>query len=608
MIVTSNDFKKAIKNEDRQLKGYVEVLYKHEDINAEVSSEGIGTDVLPIVMSTEKILYDSRISTDYATLENNYFKLDGSFILPNQEMNKGTGYISNHVASYYETKKIKIENIENNSTSNITIYFKDNIPSMIKLIIKYEIDSEINIFKKSINNNINDVVYFEFDEISNIESIEFIFDNFEYDDRRIRIPKIEFGITNIYKNNDLVNFSLIEQISEFNTEMPVDECDVTIDNYDNKFDLINPTGLVKYLNDNVQVNPYIGIVTETNGIEYIKMGVYYLQGYTNNNDKTTTFHCEKNFRKLANSKSYFRTKNYISTVEEYFNAFCDYCKIDNRSFNATTENNRVIDSSLPLLKKLEQFNMLATFGNIIVRNGRNDDMIAENINNEINDELTLNEVKKVPEFSLKTVLKSVTINQPIWISEQVKETFDPEKDYIVLFDGDIVVDKDNPFIIEMGSLAPTGSRPKLTFEPAIQMWEFYDYGIQDGYYFATTGNLTGSYHLLVRVSTMFKENIQYKIFSIKQNDEGVEFEINNEFYNDNNNSQESKTSIQNTLNYIKDNYKKYDVKIDYFGNPAYEVNDVLKVETPYGYKNVRILKHTLTFNGSLSGTIEGVGD
>jgi hypothetical protein len=105
MIVTSNDFKKAIKNEDRQLKGYVEVLYKHEDINAEVSSEGIGTDVLPIVMSTEKILYDSRISTDYATLENNYFKLDGSFILPNQEMNKGTGYISNHVLSYYETKK-----------------------------------------------------------------------------------------------------------------------------------------------------------------------------------------------------------------------------------------------------------------------------------------------------------------------------------------------------------------------------------------------------------------------------------------------------------------------------------------------------------------------
>ena len=46
MIVTSNDFKKAIKNEDRQLKGYVEVLYKHEDINAEVSSEGIGTDLL----------------------------------------------------------------------------------------------------------------------------------------------------------------------------------------------------------------------------------------------------------------------------------------------------------------------------------------------------------------------------------------------------------------------------------------------------------------------------------------------------------------------------------------------------------------------------------
>ena len=452
-------------------------------------------------------------------------------------------------------------------------------------------------------------MYFEFDEISNILSIEFELDNFEYDDRRIRIPKIEFGITNIYKNNDLVNFSITEQISEFNSEMPIDECDVTIDNYDNKFDLINPSGLIKYLNDNVQVNPYIGIVTENNGVEYVKMGVYYLQSYTNNSDKTTTFHCEKNFRKLSNSKSYFRTSNsplYNATVENYFNAFCEHCKIDNHSFNATTANNGVVDNFLPLTKKLEQFNLLASFANIIIRNGRDDDIIAENINNTINDELKLTEVKKVPEFSLKTALKSITINQPDWLSQQVKETFDPEKDYIVLFDGDIVVDKDNPFIIEMGSLAPTGARPKLTFEPAIQMWEFYDYGIQDGYYFATTGNLTGSYHLLVRVSSMWQRDIQYKAFVSKQNDEGVEIEINNEYYNSN--KEISETYIQNTLNYIKDNYKKYDVKIDYFGNPAYEVNDVLKVETPYGYKNVRILKHTLTFNGSLSGTIEGVGD
>ena len=602
MIAISDDFKNAIKNKNREVKGYAEVLYSHEDIEGSLDSEGIGTDEAIIVSSENEVLNGNRVVTNYASLEENYFKLDGSFILPSDPLlleNTNTGYISDNIAGNYMNKKIRINNITNNNVKNMTIYFKDNIPSTVKIEIYYIIDNETNKMTKSISENLNNIVHFEFDEISSISYIDISFDNFRYTNRRIRISKIEFGMTNVYKDNELISFTTIEQISEFNVETPIDECDLIIDNYDNKFDIMNPTGMIRYLNENVQVTPYIGIMTEHNGIEYVPMGIYYLQNYTNNSDKTTTFHCEKNFKKLSTSSGIFRTyvsEYYNTNPRKYFETLCDNYGIENYTFDVVTMNNIINDMYFPLSSKLEQLNNFAIFTNSVIRNGRNNDVIIENIGTSLEDTLTLNEMKTIPEYNVKNILKSVIMN----ITDFNRKDSAGE----TLFNGAINVNEENPFILKY-------DKPLLImreFTPELTEEQFEEAEIIQPFYFFNTNKLEGQFNLNISVSSELTRSTVPYTFSY--NDDGVEIEIDSVFYNylTQYAGLTPQTAIKNTADFIENNYKKYDIKIDYFGNPAYETNDVLKIETPYGYKTMRILKHSLTFNGALSGTIEGVGD
>ena len=602
MIAISDDFKNAIKNKNREVKGYAEVLYSHEDIEGSLDSEGIGTDEAIIVSSENEVLNGNRVVTNYASLEENYFKLDGSFILPSDPLlleNTNTGYISDNIAGNYMNKKIRINNITNNNVKNMTIYFKDNIPSTVKIEIYYIIDNETNKMTKSISENLNNIVHFEFDEISSISYIDISFDNFQYTSRRIRISKIEFGMTNVYKDNELISFTTIEQISEFNVETPIDECDLIIDNYDNKFDIMNPTGMIRYLNENVQVTPYIGIMTEHNGIEYVPMGIYYLQNYTNNSDKTTTFHCEKNFKKLSTSSGIFRTyvsEYYNTNPRKYFETLCDNYGIENYTFDVVTMNNIINDMYFPLSSKLEQLNNFAIFTNSVIRNGRNNDVIIENIGTSLEDTLTLNEMKTIPEYNVKNILKSVIMN----ITDFNRKDSAGE----TLFNGAINVNEENPFILKY-------DKPLLImreFTPELTEEQFEEAEIIQPFYFFNTNKLEGQFNLNISVSSELTRSTVPYTFSY--NDDGVEIEIDSVFYNylTQYAGLTPQTAIKNTADFIENNYKKYDIKIDYFGNPAYETNDVLKIETPYGYKTMRILKHSLTFNGALSGTIEGVGD
>lgn len=604
MIAISDDFKNAIKDKNREVKGYAEVTYSHGNINGGVTSDGIGDSIAPICEDSNRVLTGNRVVTNYASLEENYFKLDGSFILPNDPAgfeNDNTGYISEEVESQYNDKKIKIRSntsdvIIYDDLYGLTIYFKDNIPATVNIKIYYINHNPIIQTK---NNNTDDVVYFEFGKISYITSIEIELDDFMYSNRRIRIPKIEAGITNVYKNSDLIEFKITEQISEFNVEMPIDECDITIDNYDNKFDIMNPSGLIKYLNENVQVVPYIGIVTEHNGIEYVPMGIYYLQNYTNNSDKTTTFHCEKNFKKLSTSSGIFRTyvsEYYNTNPRKYFETLCDNYGIENYTFDVVTTNNIINDMYFPLSSKLEQLNNFAIFTNSVIRNGRNNDVIIENIGTSLEDTLTLNEMKTIPEYNVKNILKSVIMN----ITDFNRKDSAGE----TLFNGAINVNEENPFILKY-------DKPLLImreFTPELTEEQFEEAEIIQPFYFFNTNKLEGQFNLNISVSSELTRSTVPYTFSY--NNDGAEIEIDSVFYNylTQYAGLTPQTAIKNTADFIENNYKKYDIKIDYFGNPAYEVNDVLQIETPYGYKTMRILKHSLTFNGALSGTIEGVGD
>ncbi len=596
MITVSDDFKKSIKNRNRQIKGYVEILYDYSNIIGELGGSGMQLSPAPIVNDND-VLEGNRIVDNYASLENDYFLLDGSFVLPNDPniyQNNNTGYISNYVWNdeyFKDIKWFRIKGISNEDVNSMTIYFKDNIPRSVTIEINYGIDPDYKVLKMKQENNTKDFLHFEFENISNINFINVYVDNFYYEDRRIRIPKIDFGMTGIYQNKDLINFKIDESISEFNTETPINECEVVLNNYEKEFDYINPKGLVRYMNNNVKINPYIGVVTEENGIEYVSMGKYYLSDWNNNSDMTTTINGKNLFYSLSNKNGYFRGIQGLWDSESYFNSVCSENGIKNYLYNLSTSNEYIVDWNLPICSILSQLNNYAIFVNGIIQCKRDETVVIENIKKDFIDKLTLSEMLNYPEYQVKDKLKNIIfkVSNPSISSSEAS----------VIFDGNVTTDKENNFVIEFSQ----GTSVMVEFSPDTYV---KDYILTD--YFFNSADREGSYNLKLTSAGTVSNNIR-NIELLNEN-YGSEITIDDCYFTDDlpEDFLTVNSAVQNTFDYIKNNYTNYNVTISYNGNPAYETNDVLNIETPFGNKNVRIIRQTFTFDGSLKGTIEGVGN
>ena len=82
-----------------------------------------------------------------------------------------------------------------------------------------------------------------------------------------------------------------------------------------------------------------------------------------------------------------------------------------------------------------------------------------------------------------------------------------------------------------------------------------------------------------------------------------ELESNIEISNDAINVTTTDTyNLENFINKIP----TYSLSCTYNGNPKIKAGDYIKVETDYGYVSIFIQKHQLTYDGGLSGSIEGV--
>ena len=80
MINVSSSFKNAIKNENREIHGYVEVKYQDNEYDLEV----LETPTISEVVTSNVLVGGEKILKKLASLEDNYTLLDGSFMVWNE--------------------------------------------------------------------------------------------------------------------------------------------------------------------------------------------------------------------------------------------------------------------------------------------------------------------------------------------------------------------------------------------------------------------------------------------------------------------------------------------------------------------------------------------
>lgn len=598
METVSESFKRAIKSDTREIKGYVEVVYDDKD------NSGYSLTVAPTRLrnSLETEIVDGiKKNKKYASLESNYTELDGSFILPNYNI-KGDnmGYVSNEVFGNILTPVITIaKESDYVKSSGISIYFENNVAQNFTIKITNSDEEIITINVLGNNNNVYQCI---FESEIEIKSIEIQLSQMEYEDRRIRIPEIDLGISQIYEGNDLVSFSVNEEIDLMLTSTPINSCTVNLNNYENSFDPINPDGLVKYLTGNATLKPYIGVLTESNGIEYVAMGYFYLKDWSSNNDGNVTLNGQSLMARLAKltliSDGTFLYHDNIPWTSSTLSKF--FTDIYGCTFNLN------IGTTSPLhLKHTELLSYLQTMFSFMTTSeyqrkfyiSRNNEVIFDYIDLFSVDNITRNELLEDVKYESKTIVNKVKIkdidNYSMTSSTQgdvlnQEYTLTSTEEYVWFTFNKRIARANNT---QTFSYTNNGNGKA----------ELIDYNNWLAYV-KFTGNV-GDVVTIHLDGYVFENPPTFEFVETNDVPIGDTLSLDfTEYFNANNDS------LKRTANFYLNVDKKYKATGNYIGDPSYIPGDTITVGTKFGDKEVIMTKHKLTFDGGLSGSFEGMGN
>lgn len=636
MIKVSDDFNNSVSKTEREMKGYVEILYSNTGVK---ENSGVEKTPTPLYINQQTInvqnmLDDDRKGKNYAFLEQDYFKLDGTFLLPNnvEDKNPGIGYVTN--GTFVEDKTIQTTPFKfavdtTQEIEGITIYFQNNMPLKLSIEIFSEDGTLSSFTEQDCTINDNGTVQLLFSK-RKVDTLIFVVEDVLYPDRRIRIQEIDFGLSEIYENEDLISFKTIEQISRFSYEMPANECNVVLGDYEGKFDAINPKGIVKYLTDNVTVIPYVGVITENSGIEYCKLGHFWLDSY-NLSSNQVTFNCKDIFNKLQDddfnitlgqgasvwlvlqdlSKTWgVPIKNKVGyNSKDYIYDFADmrYKKINSKI--DTLQKIATVCGNLFTSNREGEIEYISSKNNVAVGNSIQNNRLTQFEAIKIQDPIRDYKYTTYMIFDVDT-----SNNEYDGVQERYNEIrqcnglttmyfqdenycYENYKCYLICDDySKLEVVSSNCYVVDKNENMLYQSE---TQGPAPYMYVTFKYN--------------GKMQCEISGSKFYR--ITKTENTINCNATGTDVSINNDLYigwmNDPNIS-DMNFSYQHIVDYILENKSKYESSFEFNGNPAIECGDCIEVENKYldennapRYDKVFVTKIQSEFKGSFNQSIEG---
>lgn len=608
MLSVSDSFKTAIKSQNREIFGYVDI--KYQDNNYSTSVEQIPSVLR--AFTDDGIVKGSKILKKYATLENNYTLLDGSFMVWNENTVDKNGYVSDDVFNDINDNTIVIENTSTTiATKGVTIYFKENLPFDFTVTIT---DTNNNIFTENITNNKSMVYQYIFDTEKYISQVELNISSVEFPNNRIRISYIDFNLSDLYEGDELVNFDVDEELDLLVESLPINTCSVNINNYPssyggNKFDPINPKGITKYLNDNTTIEPYVGVLTETNGIEYVPMGVFYLSDWISDVDGNVTLNGKSILSKLKGlqikpTSSFFNAPLYINdfktalsnSLDANFD-FISYSDVFNNSYIKDAELQSYIQHLLPIfLYYKNTASNIEEFRKFYV--SRDDKITINKINQTVIDNISRLELLTDVSYMTRNRIKELSMS---YSGLGVLE-------YSTAFDiGGYTYTLDN-----------TENYMWVLYDKVLHLSDF-TYNVVSGNAVATLigyGNFMYCIKIVGDIGSRVTINVKSDIKASTTVTRNYSI-INTNIQKGDNISIDETNYYPIDREYAKKLYfeldKPYKITAKTIGNPSLEIGDTIAIQTRYtdtnnGYKNIIITKQHFSFDGGLQCDIEGLGD
>lgn len=225
---------------------------------------------LPQLVDRNEVIYGH-----FATLEQNFWKLDGSLgILPSNYYGEQFGWFSSGISG--DNKQFSVN-------PTLTFTFSEDISSIGFTLIfdsthnqwptKYHVatyDANNTVITEDdiTNDSAQSIVYLL---SPNYRKVVFTFSQTSEPHRRIRVCEVLFGIIQRFDKSNLTSASLTYGAEVKSASLPSRVLSFTFDNSDQKYNLINPQGIYAYLQEGQPIDAEIKI----NNSDWVSMGRYY---------------------------------------------------------------------------------------------------------------------------------------------------------------------------------------------------------------------------------------------------------------------------------------------------------------------------------------------
>lgn len=244
--------------------------------------------------NSSNIFGESNDDTVYATLEENFTKVDGSmFFLPRRNASHtylDTGIVSEKLLSEAIFELTINLNMAATDFKGITINFGENYP------VDFDMVSSSGQVIEYRNNT--ESLFTTEEVLENTTQVKLVVYSMKNPQSRLRIYSIRFGYGLVYYNNDVMSSSLESYVSPIGADVPQIDFTVQLKNYDHYFNVDNPKSAINFLETGQEMQIHYGYqLPDSDEIEWI-IGNNLLCSEWESDDYTATIRCQDIFRNM----------------------------------------------------------------------------------------------------------------------------------------------------------------------------------------------------------------------------------------------------------------------------------------------------------------------
>lgn len=393
-------------------------------------------DILSIITSDELAISDKsqlangvRSATfNLATWEEDRFRLDGSFSFPDDTDNGEVGYISDDLcnADGDFSPSIDITFVFNNphSSVGITITF-DNFNDEYAVDFTVTAYDEFDVVIDTVSVTENDqTIVPVLGQLADYEKIEIEITKWSHGNRRARVIEVDFGIVEVYTDNELISMELTEEADPITAILPASEFDFTVDNSDKRFNILNPTGFYEFLQEQQPIVAELGLDIGGGVIEWIPVGEYLLREWISDEGSLTASFTGRTNLSIMNNFFYEQLTIDAKSLKALAIQIFTQCGITNYDVDDALDS--ISTNSLAkrtTCRNLLQMIAIAGKSNVFV--SRDNVITLQQIANPLgttDDQITFDNIYREPKVTLEPIVKSVEVSYWTDIDTAVIET------------------------------------------------------------------------------------------------------------------------------------------------------------------------------------------